>query len=95
MQTTKAYRKESSVRGKGSAPGCVPKLLLGNADSAVNGGNQGPSAPVLGRKLHSQSVPPFVPRKRLPDWASPELCCRAETCGCVLRPLLNTESGAK
>ena len=40
MQTTKAYRKESSVRGKGSAPGCVPKLLLGNADSAVNGGNQ-------------------------------------------------------
>ena len=30
------YRKESSVRGKGSAPGCVPKLLLGNADSAVN-----------------------------------------------------------
>ena len=46
-QGTKAYRKESSVRGKGSAPGCVPKLLLGNADSAVNGGNQGPSAPVL------------------------------------------------
>ena len=40
MQTTKAYRKESSGRGKGSAPGCVPKLLLGNADSAVNGGNQ-------------------------------------------------------
>ena len=37
MQTTKAYRKESSVRGKGSAPGCFPKLLLGNADSAVNG----------------------------------------------------------
>ena len=35
LQTTKAYRKESSVRGKGSAPGCVPKLLLGNADSAV------------------------------------------------------------
>ena len=31
MQTTKAYPKESSVRGKGSAPGCVPKLLLGNA----------------------------------------------------------------
>ena len=72
--------------GKGSAPGCVPKLLLGNADSAVNGGNQGPSAPVLGRELHSQSVPPFVPRKHLPDWASLELCCRAETCGCVLGP---------
>ena len=71
MQTTKAYRKESSVRGKGSAPGCVPKLLLGNADSAVNGGNQGPSAPVLGRKLHSQSVPPFVPRKCLPDLGFP------------------------
>ena len=31
------------------------------------------SAPVLGRKLHSQSVPPFVPRKRLPDWASPDV----------------------
>ena len=35
MQTTKAYRKESSVRGKGSAPGCVPKLLLGNADQLL------------------------------------------------------------
>ena len=37
MQTTKAYRKECSVRGKGSAPGCVPKLLLGNPDSALVG----------------------------------------------------------
>ena len=48
MQTTKAYRKESCVGGKGSAPGCVPKLLLGNTDSALNGGNQGPSAPAWG-----------------------------------------------
>ena len=83
MQTTKAYRKESSVRGKGSAPGCVPKLLLGNADSAVNGGNQGPSAPVMGRELHSQSVPLFVFRNRLTDWASPELSSRAESCVCA------------
>ena len=34
MQTTKAYRKESSVRGNGSAPGCIPKLLFSRPDSA-------------------------------------------------------------
>ena len=36
------------------------KLLLGSPDSALNGANQGPSAPVMGRELHSQSVPLFV-----------------------------------
>ena len=40
MQTTKAYRKESSVRGKGSAPGCIPKLLFSRPDSALHRGNQ-------------------------------------------------------
>ena len=40
MQTTKAYRKESSVRGKGSAPGCIPKLLFSCPDSALHRGNQ-------------------------------------------------------
>ena len=49
--------------------------------STCGGLSQGPRAPGWGRQHHSQSVPPFVPRKRLPDWASPELCCRAETCG--------------
>ena len=33
--------------------------------------------------LHSgQRDPPFVPRKRLPDWASPQLSPSVESCGC-------------
>ena len=64
MHTAKASRGESSFRGKGSAPGCIPKLVLPRPDYAPHGGNQGPGAPGLGRQLHSQSVAPFVPRKR-------------------------------
>ena len=33
FQTAKTSRKESSVWGKGSAPGWIPKLLLGRPDS--------------------------------------------------------------
>ena len=69
MHTAKASRGESSFRGKGSAPGCIPKLVLPRPDEAPHGGNQGPGAPGLGRQLHSQSVAPFVPRTRLLDWA--------------------------
>ena len=69
-----------------SAQGCIPKRLPGRPDEALGGGKQGPSAPAWARQHHRQRDPPFVPRKRLPDWASPELCCRAETCGCVLGP---------
>ena len=71
MHTAKASCGESSFRGKGSAPGCIPKLGLPRPDLAPHGGNQGPGAPGLGRQLHSQSVAPFVPRKRLPDRAFP------------------------
>ena len=35
---------------------------------------------------HSQRDPPFVPRKRLPDWASLELSPSVESCGCGLGP---------
>ena len=53
---------------------------------ALGGGNQGPSAPGWGRQHHSQRDPPFVPRKRLPDWASLELSPSVESCGCGLGP---------
>ena len=65
---------------------CVYIYVFIYPDSALNGGNQGPSAPVVGRELHSQSVPPFVFRNRLTDWASPELSSRAESCACGLGP---------
>src|SRR5574337_826197 len=71
VHTAKASRGESSFRGKGSAPGRIPKLGLPRPDEAPHGGNQGPGAPGLGRQLHSQSVAPFVPRKRLPARAFP------------------------
>ena len=35
---------------------------------------------------HSQRDPPFVPSKRLPDWASLELSPSVESCGCGLGP---------
>ena len=38
-------------------------------------------APGWGRQHHSQRDPPFVPRKRLPDWASLELSPSVESCG--------------
>ena len=43
MQTAKASRKQSSLSGKESAQGCIPKRLLGRPDEALGGGNQGPS----------------------------------------------------
>ena len=43
------------------------------AQTRLGGGNQGPSAPGWARQHQSQRDPPFVPRKRLPDWASLEL----------------------
>ena len=45
------------------------KWLGGRPDEALGGGNQGPSAPGWARQQHSQRDPPFVPSKRLPDWA--------------------------
>ena len=36
--------------------------------------------------LHSICQHPFVPRKRLPDWASLELSPSVESCGCGLGP---------
>ena len=41
------------------------EAVLYRPDEALGGGTQGPSAPVMGRELHSQSVPPFVFRNRL------------------------------
>ena len=43
VQTTKASRKQSSLSGKESAQGCIPKRLLGRPDEALGGGNQGPT----------------------------------------------------
>ena len=37
------------------------------------------SAPGWGRQHHSQRDPPFVPRKRLPEWASLELSPSVES----------------
>ena len=51
MQTAKASRKQSSLSGKESAQGCLPKRLLGRPDEALGGGNQGPSAPGWGISL--------------------------------------------
>ena len=34
----------------------------------------------------SAESPPFVPSKRLPDWASLELSPSVESCGCGLGP---------
>ena len=68
------------------AQGCIPKRLLGRPDEALGGGNQGPSAPGWGRQHHSQRDPPFVPSKRLPDWAFLELSPSVESCGCGLGP---------
>ena len=45
VQTAKASRKQSSLSGKESAQGCIPKRLLGRPDEALGEGNQGPSAP--------------------------------------------------
>ena len=41
VQTAKASRKQSSLSGKESAQGCLPKRLLGRPDEALGGGNQG------------------------------------------------------
>ena len=82
----KASRKQTSWSGKESAQGCIPKRLPGRPDEALGGGNQGPSAPAWARQHHSQRDPPFVPRKRLPDWASLELSPSVESCGCGLGP---------
>ena len=49
-------------------------------------GPMGPSAPGWGRQHHSQRDPPFVPSKRLPDWASLELSPSVESCRCGLGP---------
>ena len=86
MQTAKASRKQSSLSGKESAQGCIPKRLPGRPDDALGGGNQGPSAPGWARQHHSQRDPPFVPSKRMPDWASLELSPSVESCGCGLGP---------
>ena len=43
-------------------------------------------APGWGRQHHSQRETPFVPSKRLPDWASLELSPSVESCGCGLGP---------
>ena len=97
MQTAKASRKQSSLSGKESAQGCIPKRLPGRPDEALGGGKQGPSAPAWARQHHRQRDPPFVPRKRLPDWASPELSPSVESCGCVFglpRCVLARESTA-
>ena len=48
MQTAKASRKQSSLSGKESAQGCIPKGVLDRPDEALRGGNQGPSAPGWG-----------------------------------------------
>ena len=64
----------------------VGMRLLGRPDEALGGRNQGPSAPGWARQLHSQRDPPFVPSKRLPDWASLELSPSVESCGCGLGP---------
>ena len=39
MQTAKASRKQSSLSGKESAQGCLPKRFLGRPDEALGGGN--------------------------------------------------------
>ena len=46
---------------------------------------EGTGAPGLGRQLHSQSVAPFVPRKRLPDQAFPGAVLPLEAGGCAVR----------
>ena len=66
--------------------GCIPERLSGRPDEALGGGNQGPSAPAWARQHHRQRDPPFVPRKRLPYWASLELSPSVESCGCGLGP---------
>ena len=86
VQTAKASRKQSSLSGKESAQGCIPKRLPGRPDEALGGGKQGPSAPAWARQHHRQRDPPFVPRKRLPNWASLELSPSVESCGCGLGP---------
>ena len=43
-QICKASRKQSSLSGKESAQGCIPKRLLGRPDEALGGGNQGPNS---------------------------------------------------
>ena len=73
MQTTKAYRKESSVRGKRSAPGCVTKLLLGNADSAVNGG---PHCRQILYHLSHQGSPVWQALSETCTWGQCSLSCK-------------------
>ena len=63
-----------------------PPLGPDQCAGALGGGNQGPSAPGWSRQHHSQRDPPFVPSKRLPDWASLELSPSVESCGCGLGP---------
>ena len=52
MQTAKASRKQSSLSGKESDQGCLPKRLLGRPDEALGGGkptpNPGPQYLVAG-----------------------------------------------
>ena len=50
-QNDKASRKQSSLSGKESAQGCLPKRLLGRPDEALGGGNQGRSAPACAWKI--------------------------------------------
>ena len=42
--------------------------------------------PGWARQHHSQRDPPFVPSKRLPDWASLDLSPSVDSCGCGLGP---------
>ena len=40
VQTAKASRKQSSLSGKESAQGCLPKRLLDRPDEALGGGDE-------------------------------------------------------
>ena len=60
-----------------------PDVLKGIDESNENGYFE-PSSEI-GRQLHSQSVAPFVPRKRLPARAFPGAVTRLEAGGCAVR----------
>ena len=54
-------------------------VLIESPDSRAKGKWAG-----WARQHHSQRDLPFVPSKRLPDWASLELSPSVESCGCGL-----------
>ena len=59
VQTANASRKQSSLSGKESAQGCIPKRLPGRPDEALGGGKHPRGTPRVPAPL---PLSPFSPR---------------------------------